>query len=379
MLKKKRILLVAGVVCLLAAASIATAAQAVTANVYTLPIVGPDNYFPGHLSADSSGKIWAGPVYSPSSVPELLAVDPASNQLTVWTHQNTGVFARSQGFEATAVDAQGRVWFNGGLANSSALVSRLDPGTGVVTGWPASPSDFDPDPQGRLWLALGGSVGRLDPATNVVTTWLGVPQGVASDAQSRGWFVARTAGCYISDSLAVVDPVANTITTWTLPVPSAPQFSNSFARPAGPRAITVDDAGKIWAVVNYFVNTGYDCYYTGLVGSAVVVLDSATNVMKLWPCPSGCDRFTTISVDPLGKAWLTDTGNGTPSDAKIDRLDLNSNPVSFVEYDAGTLTGCSLPYPVGTVADLQGNGWSSYAGNINYGCTSSDKISQLPP
>jgi hypothetical protein len=372
MLTKRRTILVATAVCLLlSAASLAAVAQAVTGNVYTLPIAASAP--PGHLSADSSGKIWAGPVLDGSgAIAELLAVNPASNQLTVWTHQNTGVFARSN-FQGTAVDSLNRVWFGGGLANGAPLVSRLDPSSGLVTGWPALPSDFNPDPQGRLWLALNGAVGRLDPATNVLTTWaVAALQGVASDAQSRGWFVTQLSPCArgVSDSLAVVDPIANTITTWTVPVPSAPQFAGSSTRSAGPRAITVDAAGKIWAAVNYYTFGPFYCD-TYLAGSAVVVLDPATNVMKLWPCPTGtgCSRFTTISVDPQGKAWLTEPGG-----PRIARLDLNSNPVSFVEYGADALAGCANPNPVGTVADLQGNGWSSYLA-----ACSVPVLTQLPP
>ncbi len=374
MLMKKRALLVAAAVCLLvAAASLAAAAQAVTANRYTLPI--NLSYPPGHLSADRSGKIWAGPVYSPSSQPELLAVDPALNQLTVWTHQNTGVFAPSN-LRATAVDSLNRVWFGGGLANGASLVSRLDPVSGLVTGWPATPGDFAPTPQGRLWMSLALNLGLLDPATNVLTTWpqTNLRAPVASDPQGRGWFALGSSLCAnAGHSLAVLDPVANTVTTWVLPTPSAPQFQGTTPQVWGARGITVDGSGKVWVAVWY--QTVQTCS-TPSLGSAVVVLDPVTNVMKLWPCPSGCDGFTTISLDPLGKAWLTDTGNGT-SAAKIDRLDLNSNPVSFVEYDAVTLTGCSSAVPLGTVADLQGNGWSSY-GNQNTSCPI-DKITQLPP
>ncbi len=67
------------------------------------------------------------------------------------------------------------------------------------------------------------------------------------------------------------------------------------------------------------------------------------------------------------EAWLTDSGA-----SKIDRLDLNSNPVSFVEYAADTVAATLSSRPVGTVADPAGNGWTSYFGAPSI-------ITQLPP
>jgi streptogramin lyase len=386
-LSRRTLLLVGAALCLLAAAALATTAHAVSTSKYTLP--NRQEWPSGYLSSDQTGRVWLGPVLdNAGNKPELLEIDPASNQMITWSHSSAGVFQPACAYVCgeTAADGQGKIWFKGGVANGQDLISRLDPGSGLVIGWPAgvSPADFAPDGQSNVWLNLGNKIGRINSTTNVLTTWSGAPYlyGMGADGQGRGWFVEQaTGGCLLPYNIAMIDPSTNTKTTWPLPGAPGPQFQNTTPAVYSARSIAVGGDGRIWMAVTYL---GYQCTP---VGSAVVVLDPNTNQMGLWPCPSSCIRFRSISLDGQGKAWLAEEscpgGYGCPTFDKVARLDLQSFPVSFIEYQGTDLLPECVNYgsafPFAAAGDPNGNGWISYyngpSGNVP---CSPMKVSKIP-
>jgi virginiamycin B lyase len=227
------------------------------------------------------------------------------------------------------VDANGTVWYTG---NGNGSIGELDPKTGSVKSHKA-PSGDDPhtlviDAQGTIWFTVqsGNRIGRLDRASGKITEYQtsGRPYGIAIDKQGYVWF-CRIGG----DMLGRLDPKSGKIDDLRTGPGSAPRrmalapdgmlwvtlYGNGklikvdprsqkvvkeYAMPAGtsagPYAVTVDSAGRVWA--------------NEIKTDTVALLDPKTDQFRVLKLGSSGVGIRKAIIDASGRYWYMGSHNG---------------------------------------------------------------------
>lgn len=227
------------------------------------------------------------------------------------------------------VDVEGVVWYTG---NGNGTIGRLDTKTGQIAEFRA-PSGGDPhtlviDAQGAIWFTVqgGGRIGRLDRQTGKITEFKtsGHPYGIAIDRQGLVWFCRMSA-----DALGRLDPATGEILSldtgpgskprrmaiapdgslWVtlygngklLKVdPQARRVIKSYPMPAGtragPYAVTVDAAGRVWA--------------NEISSDTVALLDPKTETFRVLPLPSKNVGIRKAIIDTSGRYWYLGSHHG---------------------------------------------------------------------
>lgn len=227
------------------------------------------------------------------------------------------------------VDSDGIVWYTG---NGNGTIGRLDPKTGNVTEY-RLPSGGDPhtlviDHKGAIWFTVqgGNRIGRLDRASAKIAEYKtsGRPYGLALDKQGNIWF------CRIgADKLGRLDPATGKIADLGTGSGSAPRrvalapdgmlwvtaYGNGklikvdpreqkivkeYAMPAGgsagPYAVTVDGAGRVWA--------------NEIHTDTVALFDPKSETFRVIPLPSKNVGIRKAIVDAKGRYWYMGSHNG---------------------------------------------------------------------
>lgn len=205
------------------------------------------------------GVVWA----SDFSAPNLYKLDPASNQLCVYTLPNSG------SGEYLLTD-QGRIWVGD---NVHGRILRLN---GPTFDWwtlanGSEPRDLTMDGSGRVWWTDPslGDVGRLDPVTNSIITYTApgavnvVPQ-MLTLLDGKLWYTQQYPSRLVKLDPAVASGITATVTTGqkpTIPTCStlAPQASGTIPHVSGLASADwsvyhtlVDSAG--WSIYDLPVN-----------------------------------------------------------------------------------------------------------------------------
>lgn len=227
------------------------------------------------------------------------------------------------------VDSDDIVWYTG---NGNGTIGRLDPKTGKVTEYRA-PSGDDPhtiaiDDKGVLWFSVqnGNRIGRLDRASGKITEYAttGRPYGLAIDPQGYVWF------CRIGiHKLGRLDPASGKIIDLDTGSDSAPrrmafapdgmlwvtgygngklikvdpravkvvkEYAMPAGRTAGPYAVTVDGAGRVWA---------------NEIGTDTVALfDAKAETFRVIKLPSSGVGIRKAIIDAKGRYWYMGSHNG---------------------------------------------------------------------
>lgn len=192
---------------------------------------------PRAVDIDSAGNWWV-----VLGAPMRLARRTPSGTWSSWA---VGVYAHS-----LALDARGRVWFNGHFTRDPELVGAIDiasgavrvdtlprhPSLGTAAGGPI-PYEIRLAPDGTLWMSelQGNRLVALDPQSGR-TTVVDMPVRVSGprrfdvDARGRLWIPA-----YASNSLLRFEPGTRRFIEYPLPI-----------RDAVPYIARVDGGGTIW-------------------------------------------------------------------------------------------------------------------------------------
>jgi streptogramin lyase len=267
------------------------------------------------IGFDSSSRMWA-----KTHGTQVVMLDGATDQLTVWSHPNAAVFGS---FVGPAAVQGTEVWTGCGQYNCD-HINRLDTTNGQVTSWnmPSGAVHFNIafDSAGNAWFGKTNSkVARLNPGTNTLTEWT-MPTAGSYSAQVIG--VDATNRVYICEptikKFARLDPSTNTVTEWN--IAGANNFNTCWNRDA--------DDNQIW----FSRST-----------TEVLRLDPATNELKIWACQIGCGAVSGVSQESAGKVWFGESG-------RVNSLDTTTNAI--VTYSG---TGCSISLfwvdPAGNVWD----------------------------
>jgi virginiamycin B lyase len=265
--------------------------------IVTIPV---PNANPRALDIDAEGR-WLALLGAPGSVARH---DPATGE---WEKWEFGAYPHS-----VAIDADGRVWWNGHFTVDPELIGSLDPATGEVTRYEV-PFEADADvppgestipyglrvaPDGTVWATQlrGGHLIRLDPETGEVRQWK-MPSPHAGprrpDVAPHGtvWIPEYSAG-----KLARFDPATERFTEWDLPVPEAL-----------PYIVRVDPSnGTVW------IGTGH--------GDFIASFDPAEERFTIYPLPTRGALIRHIDIDEIrGEVWMAyGASPGVPS--KVARL-----------------------------------------------------------
>jgi virginiamycin B lyase len=209
-------------------------------------------------------------------------LDPATGK--VISH-----FTPSQGGgpHTAVLDAEGNVWFTG---QGGGYLGRLDRKSGKITEipMPGGPYGLAIDRQGRIWVCRMGAnaLGIYDPKsgkTDELRTAPGSrPRRIAAAPDGTLWVTY-----YGSGVLAKVDPAAKKVVK-EYPMPAGPR--------AGPYAVTVDGAGRVWA--------------NEIDTDTVAMLDPKTEKVRVFKLPSGGAGIRKAIVDGEGRFWYMGSHNG---------------------------------------------------------------------
>ena len=168
----------------------------------------------------AGGRVWFGTV---NAFPDyLISLVPATGSLNLWGAQRDRIYGLA------ADRASGDVWFASTLPPA---INRLAPDTGALTSWSTLPytSTFDLalGPDGMVWATVQPfgkqALLRLDPSANKLTAWeLPVagsrPFRVHAPAADAIWLSEAAPS---GNALARFAPAANRFYEYILPVPAA--------------------------------------------------------------------------------------------------------------------------------------------------------------
>lgn len=254
---------------------------------------------------------------------KIARFDPSTGRFQEWD------LPRGAHPHGLLVDPEGVVWYTG---NGNGSIGRLDPRTGKITEFRA-PSGGDPhtlviDDRGTIWFTVQGGqrIGRLDRTSGKITEYAtsGNPYGIAVDRQGFIWF-CRFAG----DGLGRLDPATGRIDyletgagsrprrmaagpdgmLWVTAFgdgrllkvdPGARQVVKTYPMPAGkdagPYAVTVDGAGRVWA--------------NEIETDTVAIFDPKTERFRVIPLPSKEVGIRKAVIDARGRYWYMGSHNG---------------------------------------------------------------------
>jgi len=238
----------------------------------------PEGARPHGLVVAKDGKIF----YTGNGNGSIGELDPATGN--VISH-----FTPSQGGNPhTAVlDAEGNVWFTG---QGGGYLGKLDRKSGKVTEvpMPGGPYGLAIDKQGRVWVCRMGAnaLGIYDPKSNQteeLRTGSGSrPRRIATAPDGMLWVTY-----YGNGILAKVDPAIKRVVK-EYPMPAGPR--------AGPYAVAVDGAGRVWA--------------NEIDTDTVALFDPKTEKFRVFQLPSSGAGIRKSIVDAEGRFWYMGSHNG---------------------------------------------------------------------
>ena len=238
----------------------------------------PDGARPHGLVVAGDGKVF----YTGNGNGSIGELDPATGKVV--SH-----FTPSQGGSPhTAVlDDEGNVWFTG---QGGGYLGKLDRKSGKITehAMPGGPYGLAIDRQGRIWVCRMGAnaLGIYDPksgATDELRTGSGTrPRRIAAAPDGMLWVTF-----YGNGMLAKVDPAAKKIVK-QYPMPAGPR--------AGPYAVTVDGAGRVWA--------------NEIDTDTVALFDPKSEKFRVFQLPSSGVGIRKAIVDGEGRYWYMGSHNG---------------------------------------------------------------------
>ncbi|TAK45175.1 MAG: hypothetical protein EPO27_10820 [Betaproteobacteria bacterium] len=237
----------------------------------------PENARPHGLVVAKDGHVF----YTGNGNGSIGELDPATGKVV--SH-----FTPSQGGNPHTVvlDDAGNVWFTG----QGGYLGKLDRASGKVSEipMPGGPYGLAIDRQGRIWVCRMGAnaLGIYDPKTGKteeLRTGPGTrPRRIAAAPDGMLWVTY-----YGNGKLAKVNPAAK-------------QVVKAYAMPAGeragPYAVTVDGAGRVWA--------------NEIDTDTVAVLDPKSGRFRVFQLPTKGAGIRKAIVDAEGRYWYLGSHNG---------------------------------------------------------------------
>jgi virginiamycin B lyase len=238
----------------------------------------PDGARPHGLVVAADGKVF----YTGNGNGSIGELDPATGKVTDHFTPSKG------GSPHTAVfDPDGNIWFTG---QGGGYLGKLDRKSGKITEIPMSggPYGLAIDKQGRIWVCRMGAnaLGIYDPKTGKteeLRTGSGSrPRRIATAPDGMLWVTY-----YGNGMLAKVDPAAMKVIK-EYPMPAGPR--------AGPYAVAVDGAGRVWA--------------NEIDTDTVALFDPKTEKFRVFELPSTKVGIRKAIVDAEGRYWYMGSHNG---------------------------------------------------------------------
>ncbi|TAK42274.1 MAG: hypothetical protein EPO29_06725 [Betaproteobacteria bacterium] len=237
----------------------------------------PDGARPHGLVVARDGRVF----YTGNGNGSIGELDPATGKIV--SH-----FTPSQGGNPhTAVlDDAGNVWFTA----QGGYLGKLDRASGKVTEipMPGGPYGLAIDRQGRVWVCRMGAnaLGIYDPKTGKteeLRTGPGSrPRRIAASPEGMLWVTY-----YGNGKLARIDPVAKQVVK---------EYAMPAGERAGPYAVAVDGAGRVWA--------------NEIDTDTVALLDPKTERFRVFQLPSKGVGIRKAVVDAEGRYWYMGSHNG---------------------------------------------------------------------
>ena len=237
----------------------------------------PEGARPHGLVVSKDGKVF----YTGNGNGSIGELDPATGKVV--SH-----FTPSQGGNPhTAVlDDAGNVWFTG----QGGYLGKLERASGKVSEipMPGGPYGLAIDKQGRIWVCRMGAnaLGIYDPKsgkTDELRTGSGSrPRRIAAAPDGMLWVTY-----YGNGKLARVDPVAKKVVK---------EYAMPAGERAGPYAVAVDGAGRVWA--------------NEIDTDTVALLDPKTERFRVFQLPSRDVGIRKAIVDAEGRFWYMGSHSG---------------------------------------------------------------------
>ena len=238
----------------------------------------PEGARPHGLVVAADGKIF----YTGNGNGSIGELDPATGKVVDHFTPSKG------GNPHTAViDAEGNIWFTG---QGGGYLGKLDRKSSKVSEIPMSggPYGLAIDKQGRIWVCRMGAnaLGIHDPKTGKteeLRTGSGSrPRRIATAPDGMLWVTY-----YGNGMLAKVDPAAmKVVKEYPMPAGSS----------AGPYAVAVDGAGRVWA--------------NEIDTDTVALFDPKTEKFRVFELPSKRVGIRKAIVDAEGRYWYMGSHNG---------------------------------------------------------------------
>ena len=237
----------------------------------------PEGARPHGLVVSKDGKVF----YTGNGNGSIGELDPATGKVV--SH-----FTPSQGGNPhTAVlDDAGNVWFTG----QGGYLGKLDRASGKMSEipMPGGPYGLAIDKQGRIWVCRIGAnaLGIYDPKsgkTDELRTGSGSrPRRIAAAPDGMLWVTY-----YGNGKLARVDPMAKKVVK---------EYAMPAGERAGPYAVAVDGAGRVWA--------------NEIDTDTVALLDPKTERFRVFQLPSRDVGIRKAIVDAEGRFWYMGSHSG---------------------------------------------------------------------
>ena len=237
----------------------------------------PEGARPHGLVVSKDGKVF----YTGNGNGSIGELDPATGKVV--SH-----FTPSQGGNPhTAVlDDAGNVWFTG----QGGYLGKLERASGKVSEipMPGGPYGLAIDKQGRIWVCRIGAnaLGIYDPKsgkTDELRTGSGSrPRRIAAAPDGMLWVTY-----YGNGKLARVDPMAKKVVK---------EYAMPAGERAGPYAVAVDGAGRVWA--------------NEIDTDTVALLDPKTERFRVFQLPSRDVGIRKAIVDAEGRFWYMGSHSG---------------------------------------------------------------------
>ena len=232
--------------------------------------------------------------------PEAIGQRPAGGDWQVWP---TGMYPHE-----AAIDARGRIWFNGHFTKEPELLGAIDPAAGETRTFevpvPAMPGGGSTIPyglraaaDGTIWMTelVGGRLLRFDPRTRAFDLYplpmpYSGPRRLDIDADGMVWIPEFT-----TNRLARFDPRTETFTEYELPVADAL-----------PYVARVAPDGSVWV---------------GTAGADLVArFDPVEESFTLVPLPTSGSLIRHLDIDMrTGDVWGA-TGDFPPRSPRVFRI-----------------------------------------------------------
>lgn len=238
----------------------------------------PQGARPHGLVVAKDGRVF----YTGNGNGSIGELDPASGKVV--SH-----FTPSRGGNPHTVvlDDAGNLWFTG---QGGGYLGRLERASGKVSEipMPGGPYGLAIDRQGRVWVCRMGAnaLGIYDPRsgrTDELRTGAGSqPRRIATAPDGMLWVTY-----YGNGKLAKVDPVAKKVVK---------EYAMPAGERAGPYAVAVDGAGRVWA--------------NEIATDTVALFDPKTERFRVFELPSKSVGIRKAIVDAEGRFWYMGSHNG---------------------------------------------------------------------